>query len=152
MFACFIMPAYLPFSKFFHFVSDPLVMIVNGIVDKKKRGTEAAALPRRALELDSTLAAPHATLGYATMYYDWDWPTAEGEYQMAIARNPSYATAHEWFGLFLAAMGRFDEAQAQERQALELDPLSTPIAATAGWVGVAAGAEEGFPLSTAGAA
>lgn len=95
---------------------------------------KAKAAARRALELDSTLAAPHATLGFATMYYDWDWAGAEREYRLAIARNPSYATAHEWYGLFLAAMGRFDEAQDQERQALELDPLSVPIAATAGWV------------------
>lgn len=95
---------------------------------------KAEAAARKALELDSTLAAPHATLGFATMYYDWDWPAAEREYRLAIARSPSYATAHEWYGLFLAAMGRFREAQAQERQALELDPLSTAIAATAGWV------------------
>jgi len=95
---------------------------------------KAQAAARRALELDSTLAGPHATLGYAAMYYDWSWPIAEREYREAIARNPSYATAHEWYGLFLAAMGRFDEAQAQERQALELDPLSNAIAGTAGWV------------------
>jgi DNA-binding SARP family transcriptional activator/TolB-like protein/Tfp pilus assembly protein PilF len=95
---------------------------------------KAQAAARKALELDSTLAAPHATLGYAAMYYDWNWSAAEREYRVAIARNPSYATAHEWYGLFLAAMGRFDEAQAQERQALELDPLSIAIAGTAGWV------------------
>jgi DNA-binding SARP family transcriptional activator/TolB-like protein/Tfp pilus assembly protein PilF len=95
---------------------------------------KAEAAARTALELDSTLAGPHATLGYAAMYYDWSWSTAEREYQTAIARNPSYATAHEWYGLFLAAMGRFDEAQAQERLALELDPLSIAIAGTAGWV------------------
>ena len=95
---------------------------------------KAQAAARKALELDSTLAAPHATLGYAAMYYDWDWSGAEREYRLAIVRNPSYATAHEWYGLFLAAMGRFEEAQAQERQALELDPLSIAIVATAGWV------------------
>lgn len=95
---------------------------------------KAQAAARKALELDSTLAAPHATLGYAAMYYDWDWRTAEHEYRLAIARNPSYATAHEWYGLFQAAMGRFDEAQAEERRALELDPLSIAIAGTLGWV------------------
>jgi TolB-like protein/tetratricopeptide (TPR) repeat protein len=95
---------------------------------------KAEAAARRALELDSTLAEPHATLGFVKLYYAWDWPAADREFQLAIARNPSYATAHEWYGLFLAAMGRFDEAVAQERIAQTLDPLSVGVASTAGWV------------------
>jgi TolB-like protein/Tfp pilus assembly protein PilF len=88
----------------------------------------------RALELDSTIAEPHATLGYVHMYYDWDWEAADREFRRAIALNPSYATAHEWYGLFLAAMGRFDEALAHERRAQELDPLSVAVTGTAAWV------------------
>jgi DNA-binding SARP family transcriptional activator/TolB-like protein len=95
---------------------------------------KAQAAARQALALDSTLAAPHATLGFVAMYYDWDWQVAEHEYREALSHNPSYATAHEWYGLFLAAMGRFNQAQAEELQARVLDPLSVPIAATAGWV------------------
>jgi tetratricopeptide (TPR) repeat protein len=95
---------------------------------------KAEAAARRALELDSTLAEPHATLGYVKMYYAWDWPSAEREFRLAIARNPSYATAHEWYGLFLAAMGRYEEALAQERSAQALDPLSIAVAGTTGWV------------------
>jgi serine/threonine-protein kinase len=95
---------------------------------------KAAAAARKALELDSTLAEPHATLAFFNMYYAWDWAAAEREFQRAIARNPSYATAHEWHGLFLAAMGRFDEAVAEERRAQALDPLSNAITGTTGWV------------------
>ena len=95
---------------------------------------KAEAAARKALELDSTLAEPHATLGFVKLYYSWDWPAAEREFRLAIARNPSYATAHEWYGLFLAAMGRFDEAVAQERSAQTLDPLSVGVASTTGWV------------------
>jgi tetratricopeptide (TPR) repeat protein len=68
------------------------------------------------------------------MYYEWDWPAAEREFRRALALDPSYATGHEWYGLFLAAMGRFDEAVAEERLAQELDPLSTAVAATSAWV------------------
>jgi len=93
---------------------------------------EAAAL--KALELDSTLAEPHATLGFVKLYYTWDWRAADREFQLAIARNPSYATAHEWYGLYLAAMGRFDEAVVQEQSAQALDPLSVGVASTTGWV------------------
>jgi serine/threonine-protein kinase len=95
---------------------------------------KAEAAARKALELDSTLAEPHATLGFVMMYYAWNWPAADREFRLAIARNPSYATAHEWYGLFLAAMGRYDEAVAQERSAQALDPLSVGAASTSGWV------------------
>jgi serine/threonine-protein kinase len=95
---------------------------------------KAEAAARKALELDSMLAEPHATLGFVKLYYAWDWPAAEREFRLAIARNPSYATAHEWYGLYLAAMGRFDEAVAQERSAQSLDPLSVSVASTTGWV------------------
>ena len=95
---------------------------------------KARAAAARALELDPTLAEPHATLGFVRLYFDWDWPAAEREFRRALALNPSYATGHEWYGLFLAAMGRFDEAIEHERRAQALDPLSTAIAGTAAWV------------------
>ncbi len=53
--ACFIGLAYLPFSKMFHLVTDPLSILVNGMSDKKRAGG-AAAMPRRALELDACTA------------------------------------------------------------------------------------------------
>src|SRR5206468_852412 len=84
--------------------------------------------------LDSTLAEAHATLGFVRMYYYWDWAGADREFQHALALNPSYATGHEWYGLFLTAMGRYDEALAHERRAQDLDPLSPSIACTTGWV------------------
>jgi TolB-like protein/Tfp pilus assembly protein PilF len=87
-----------------------------------------------ALQQDSTSAEAHVALGYATMYYDWDWIGAEREFRTAVALNPSWATAHEQYSLFLLAMGRFDEAESQVQQAVRLDPLSAPIAGQAGWV------------------
>jgi DNA-binding SARP family transcriptional activator/Tfp pilus assembly protein PilF len=95
---------------------------------------KAKAAASRALELDSTIAEPHATLGSVAMYYAWDWAAADREYRRALALNPAYPTAHESYGLFLAAMGRFDEAQAHERTAGALDPLSLGIQSTTGWV------------------
>lgn len=103
---------------------------------------KARAAAQRALDLDPTLAEPHATLAYVAMYYDWNWKTAEQEFKRAIELDPNYATAHEWYGLFLAAMGRFDDARTQEKRAEELDALSTPIAGTAAWVLYYAGQNE----------
>ena len=88
------------------------------------------------------LAEPHASLGYYYLYYDWDWDSADREFQRALALNPSYATAREWYSLELAATGRLDEAEAQVKRAVELDPLSIPIASTAGWISHYAGKQE----------
>lgn len=113
----------------------------GGFLPPEEAFGKAKAMARRALDLDSTLAEPHAALGYSLMYYDWDWAGAEREFRQAIARNPSYATAHEWYGLFLAAMGRFEEAEREGKRAQELDPLSAAVAATRGWIEHYAGKE-----------
>jgi TolB-like protein/lipoprotein NlpI len=116
-------------------MADAYVQLGYGSVlapsDAFPKAREAA---NKALELDSTMAEPHATLAFVNMYYEWDWKGADKEFKQALKLNPSYATAHEWYGLFLTAMGRFDEARAQEHRAQELDPLSTAIGGTAGWV------------------
>ena len=95
---------------------------------------KARQAAERAIALDSTLAEPHATLALVHMYFDWNWPLAEREFIRALQLNPQYATAHEWYGLFLTAMGRFDEAREHARRAQQLDPLAPGTAATAAWV------------------
>jgi len=80
------------------------------------------------------MSEPHAALGFYDLYYAWDWVTADQEFRRALALNPNSATGHEWYGLYLTAMGRFDEARSEERRAEDLDPLSAPIAGTRGWV------------------
>lgn len=98
---------------------------------------QAAAL--RALDLDPSLAAAHATLGYVALYYDWDWERAEAEFLTSIELAPNYSTAHQWYANFLTAMGRFTEAEAAMRRAQELDPLSLIANAALGWVHYYAG-------------
>jgi eukaryotic-like serine/threonine-protein kinase len=82
---------------------------------------------RKALELDETLAEPHASLGLIAMNYDWDWASAEKEFRQAIELNPNYATAHHWYAEYLVAVGRFDESLVEINRARELDPLSLII-------------------------
>ena len=59
--------------------------------------------------------------------YDWLWTVAEREYLRAIELNPNYATAHQWYGEYLATIGRFEEGLEQLKQAEHLDPLSLII-------------------------
>jgi tetratricopeptide (TPR) repeat protein len=99
--------------------------VVPGNLAVEKPKAKAAAM--RALELDETLAEAHVSLGRVLAVYDWDWTSAEKEYKRAIELNPRYGTAHQWYGGYLAAMGRSDEAIAERKLAQELEPLSLTI-------------------------
>jgi DNA-binding winged helix-turn-helix (wHTH) protein/TolB-like protein/lipoprotein NlpI len=81
----------------------------------------------RALELDPLLAEPHASLGYDKFYFDWDWIGAEAEFKRAIELDDRYATAHQWYSIYLASAGRPDEALKEIQLARERDPLSLSI-------------------------
>jgi eukaryotic-like serine/threonine-protein kinase len=80
-----------------------------------------------ALRIDNNLAEAHAALAYAKFRGEWNWRKAEEEFKEAIRRNPNYASAHQWYANYLAAMGRFDEAVAETRRTQELDKTSLII-------------------------
>jgi TolB-like protein/DNA-binding winged helix-turn-helix (wHTH) protein/Flp pilus assembly protein TadD len=82
----------------------------------------------RALQLDSNLSAAHTALAGVKTDRDWDWKGAEEEYGRAIAMNPSDSTAHHWYGLHLARLGRGQQGLSELERALSLDPLSLIIA------------------------
>ena len=86
---------------------------------------KAAAL--KAIELDDTLAEPHASLAFIAETHEWDWATAEREYKRALELNPGDARAHHWYGGYLMYVGRFEEGIAEAKRARDLDPLSLPV-------------------------
>src|SRR5262249_55811979 len=78
----------------------------------------------KALQLDGKVAEAHNALALVLFLY-LDFAGSIPEFQRAIALNPNYATAHHWYGFNpLCTLGRFDEAIAQCKRAVELDPLS----------------------------
>jgi eukaryotic-like serine/threonine-protein kinase len=85
---------------------------------------KARAAAVRALELDETLAESHASLGVLRLFHDWDWPGAEKEFRRALELNPSLVEAHLGEATYLATLGRFDDALAEDKLALSLDPAS----------------------------
>ena len=93
---------------------------------------KAAAL--RAVALDETLPEAHVSLGGVLMFYDYDWPNAEREFQRALDIRPSYAEAHDYYAMFLVANRRFQAAVDEILRARQLDPVSGLIAADAAWV------------------
>lgn len=88
----------------------------------------AKAAAKKALALDDTLAEAHTSLAQVLGYYDFDFDGSIREFRRAIELNPNYATAHHWYGSGpLVAIGRFEEAIAEGKRAVELDPLSLEI-------------------------
>jgi|CZKC01.1.fsa_nt_gi TolB-like protein/predicted Ser/Thr protein kinase/cytochrome c-type biogenesis protein CcmH/NrfG len=86
---------------------------------------KADAAARKALELDPSLAHPHAVLAASKMEFYWDFAGGEAEYRKAFELDPSDATAHQWFSEDLAVIGgRAQEAIDEATRARQLDPLS----------------------------
>lgn len=88
----------------------------------------------QALRLDDELAEAHASLAFVRFRLDWDWSGAEQEFQHAVELNPNYATAHHWHALFLAAMGKTEDALAEINRAQAQDPLSLIVRSGVGRV------------------
>ncbi len=94
----------------------------------------ARANAEQALKLNPDLAEAHISLGLVSFQYDWDWKEAEREFERGVKLNPNYPPAHQFFGDYLKAMGRFEEALVEMRRAQELDPLSVSISTGVGHV------------------
>jgi eukaryotic-like serine/threonine-protein kinase len=88
----------------------------------------------KALELDPDLAQAHSELAAIHFYADWDWASAEKEFQRALELNPNDAESHWLYSLMLSALGRADEAASEIERAEDLDPLSTTTQVTAGFL------------------
>ena len=95
-----------------------------GIISAREGYLRAKDAALKAVELDDTLAEAHTSLALIKTSYDWDWSGADKEFQRAIALNPSHADAHRLRAAALWQMGRLDEAIAETKLTLELDPLS----------------------------
>lgn len=85
---------------------------------------QTKALAVQAMEIDPSLAEPHVSLAWVHAWYEFDFATAECEFERALELNARYPTAHYWFGFFLGLMGRYEEGYTEIKRAIRLDPLS----------------------------
>ncbi len=81
------------------------------------------AKARQAIALDPTAPEPHVALSLG-MWTWWDRAGAENELRTALSLNPSHVLAHRQLGLMAMDDGRMDDAIAETRLAVQLDPLS----------------------------
>ncbi len=99
------------------------------ILSPRDASAKAKAAATKALALDDSLGEAHTSLAFTLDLYDWDWASADKEYQRAIALNPGYATAHHWYAWHLIVMGRSSKGIFELRKAESVDPLSLIISA-----------------------
>ena len=95
--------------------------------------SEAKVAALKAIELDPMLPEAHVAMGNIKLWLDWDWPAAEREFKQGIALNSGSALAHSQYAMFLAAMGRVNDAIDELKRAQALDPLSPIINTDLGW-------------------
>ena len=87
----------------------------------------ARAMALRAIALDPNLAEAHASLGFTDSLIGVDDRETTREFQRAIALDPGYATAREWYSWYLFYHHDQHGALTQMEQAHNLDPLSPII-------------------------
>jgi TolB-like protein/DNA-binding winged helix-turn-helix (wHTH) protein len=88
------------------YVSLALTEALQEVLAPREAFPKARAAVDRALQIDDTLAEPHASLAHIKFQYERDWLGAEKEFKRAIELNPNYANAHHWYALCLGS-GRF---------------------------------------------
>jgi tetratricopeptide (TPR) repeat protein len=79
---------------------------------------------RRALELDPAL--PEAQVNYAdlTFYGEWKWAEGEEAFRKIAEQAPGSTDARNHYAVCLRALGRFEAAVREAKEAARLDPLS----------------------------
>src|SRR5436309_12762421 len=84
---------------------------------------KAKPVRTKAPELQPEPAEAHMSLAL-TLVAEYDWRNGLKEFDRALELNPNLAFAYELQAWTVNGLGRFDEAIAKTRKAVELDPLN----------------------------
>jgi len=118
--------AYAGLADTYNFLGD------SGYVAPKQVWPKAKSAAMQAVKIDDMLSEAHISLALVREGYDWDWPGAETEFKRAIQLNANSATAHHWYGDFLARLGRSEEARTELKKAQYGSKLRTGTACDRG--------------------
>jgi len=84
----------------------------------------AKAAAARALALDSASVEAHTSQAFISLFYDWNWEEAGRHFDRALALDARYSPAHLFRAWYFVALDRAEEAVAEARRAVDLDPFS----------------------------
>ena len=84
------------------------------------------AKARQAIALDPTAPEAHLALSLGRWIW-WDRAGSEEELRTALSLNPSFAPAHRQLGYVAMDDGRMDDALAEMKMAVQLDPFSQDV-------------------------
>ncbi len=105
-----------------------------GRLPSKEARAKAKAAALQAVALNANLAEARSSLGFVKFVFDWDWAGAQTEFEKALDLNPHYVLARNWHARLLSTIGDHDNAIAEDRRALESDPLSAYANMHLGWM------------------
>jgi DNA-binding winged helix-turn-helix (wHTH) protein/Tfp pilus assembly protein PilF len=108
-------------------LADCYYRLSNICLPPRKAMPKAKAAVLKALEIDRESAEAHALLGLIRMFYDFDWPAAEDQFQKGLRLAPHIALTHKRYGWALGMIGRFDQGITEIDRALDLEPQSTEL-------------------------
>jgi len=114
-------------------------LAVFGVLPAKEAFPKAKAAASKAVEMGPSLSDAHLAVGLISLYFDWDWDTAERYFRRAVDLSPHSARAHYGLSLWLLVQQRQQEAIQEADCALELDPLSLPMNFNVGYLNYFAG-------------
>ncbi len=90
----------------------------------KQAYSQAKAAAEKALAIDSNHSGAHASLGYASLFFDWNRTKAAEEFRRALERDPDNARAHHWHAWYFFATRQPEEGLAAMQRAHDRDPLA----------------------------
>lgn len=98
-----------------------------GYIDAREPMERAMAAAQRALALDDSLPGTYVALGAIAHWYEWNDEEAERFFLKALEVDADYPTARNWYSIFLANTGRYQESLEQLSLALAVDPRNVII-------------------------
>jgi serine/threonine protein kinase len=109
--------AYVGLAEYYYVLPDYTYISI------KETNPKLKAAATKALSLDDGQAEAHALLAGA-YDSDFEWASAEREFERALQLDPNNSRTHVLYGLHFVTLGNNDEAMTHFQRAVQQDPLN----------------------------